>query len=143
MELTECIEFAKQNPASSLATVEGDQPRVRGFMLWRADESGFYYQVPSTKQVYKQIAANPKVEMCFYNCAPELSDIKTLRVAGTVEVLDDKDLKKQLLDEWGFLPYKGVDDPELVLFRVAHGDAHFWSMADVGKGKQDLEVLEF
>jgi pyridoxamine 5'-phosphate oxidase len=38
MDLKDCIEFANKNPVCWLATAEGDQPRVRGFLLWYTDE---------------------------------------------------------------------------------------------------------
>jgi uncharacterized pyridoxamine 5'-phosphate oxidase family protein len=56
----------------SLATVDGDQPRVRTFLLWRANEDGFYFETFNPKDVYKQLKSNPKVEMCFYNNEPDL-----------------------------------------------------------------------
>ncbi len=145
MELRECIEFATQYPAASIATVDGDQPRLRVFMLWRADETGFYFQTCSYKEVCEQLVANAKAEICFFNAASDLAEIKTLRVTGQVEVLDDQSLKQQLLDDWPFMVpvHKSADNPEYVLFRIAHGEAHFWSMADAGKGRRDLELLRF
>ncbi len=145
MQLSECIEFAKQHPAAGIATVEGNQPRVRVFMLWRADETGFYFQTCRYKEVCEQLAANPQVEICFFNAAPELGDMKTLRVTGEAEVLDDLEKKTQLLEEWPFLVpvHQGPENPDFVLFRVAHGEGHFWSMADAGKGRRDLERLTF
>lgn len=38
MELKDCIEFANMNPVSYIATVDGDKPRVKGLILWYADE---------------------------------------------------------------------------------------------------------
>ena len=64
MELDEYIKFANENPISFLATVDGTQPRVRGFQLWYADKSGLYYSSAAGKDIYKQLKANPKVEAC-------------------------------------------------------------------------------
>jgi uncharacterized pyridoxamine 5'-phosphate oxidase family protein len=40
MEFKDCIKFATKTPASYVAKVEGDQPRVRGFLIWYADKTG-------------------------------------------------------------------------------------------------------
>jgi uncharacterized pyridoxamine 5'-phosphate oxidase family protein len=40
----DCIKFANENPVCYIATMDGDQPRVRGFLMWFADEKGFYFQ---------------------------------------------------------------------------------------------------
>ena len=145
MKLTDCIEFALQHPAGSLATVDGKQPRVRVILLWRANETGFYYQSTASKEVYEQIKTNPNIEVCFFNHAAEPEESKTLRVVGEIECLDDPGLKKELLADWPILSqvYSGPDDPTFALFRIAHGDAHFWTMADMGKGSKDLEHIKF
>jgi hypothetical protein len=61
-----CMQFANDHPMCSVATVDGDQPRVRTFGLWFADKDGFYFSTGKTKSIYRQCTANPKVELCFY-----------------------------------------------------------------------------
>ena len=68
MDLGDCIRFAKENPVTFIGTAEGDQPRVRAFSMWTADMSGFYYHTGTTKEVYRQLQKNPKLELCF--CTP-------------------------------------------------------------------------
>ena len=65
MTFKEFIKFANENKSSYLATVEGDQPRVRGFFMWFADQTGFYFHTGAIKSVYGQLKQNPKVEVCF------------------------------------------------------------------------------
>lgn len=67
MDVNDCLKFANANPASYLATQDGDQPHVRGLLLWFADPTGFYYNIGATKDVYKQLQANPKVEVAFFD----------------------------------------------------------------------------
>ena len=59
MEFKDCIKFANDNPMTYVATLDGNQPRVRGFMMWYANESGFYFHTGATKSVYEQLKANP------------------------------------------------------------------------------------
>ncbi len=139
MTMQECISFATEHPVCSLATVDGDQPRVRTFLLWRANENGFYFETFNPKDVYEQLRNNPKVEICFFNHESDLEKAKTMRLSGEVEFLDDPDLKKQLLEDWPFLQDA---EPVLELFRVRSGEAFFWTMNDVLKEKE-IERVSF
>ena len=66
-----------------LATVEGDQPRVRPFGTINIFEGKLYIQTGKVKPVSKQIAADPKVELsCF-------DGTTWLRLSGTL-VNDDR-----------------------------------------------------
>ncbi len=128
MELKDVYEFASINPLCYLATVDGDQPRVRAFMLWYASDKGFYFHTSTGKRVFAQLKANPKVEVCFY----ATQSGAMMRVAGKAVVLDDLDLKKKLRED---LPYvkkmvSGPADPDLVVFRVQEGDASFWTIGE-------------
>jgi pyridoxamine 5'-phosphate oxidase len=44
MDFKDCVDFANETKTCYLATVEGDQPRVRALGMWYADETGFYFQ---------------------------------------------------------------------------------------------------
>lgn len=133
MKIEDCVKFANENPVCYIATTEGDQPRVRAFALWYADNTGFYFDCGSMKAVYRQLEANPKTEVCFYAPAP-MPEIGTmLRVAGKVEFLTDTALRTRLLEERPFLKDMGItgpDDSRLAVFRIASGEAYFWTMAD-------------
>ena len=93
MDVDEYIKFANENPIGFLATVDNRQPRVRGFQLWYADKSGLYYSSAAGKDIYKQLKAEPKVEVCFFN--PKSKDMQQMRVTGTVEFIDDIEMKKE------------------------------------------------
>ncbi len=76
-------EFLKAAETYYLATVEGDQPRVRPFGTIHMFEGKLYIQTGKGKSVAKQIAANPKVELC------AMKGDEWIRVAGTL-VFDDR-----------------------------------------------------
>jgi uncharacterized pyridoxamine 5'-phosphate oxidase family protein len=135
----ECIKFANEHPVCWLATVDGDQPRVRTFLLWRANENGFYFETFTPKDVYEQLKKNPKVEICFFNNESDLDKAKAMRLAGEAEFLNDPELKKQLLAERPFLQEAA---PVLEIFRVHSGEAFFWTMADFLKEK-GIEHVRF
>ena len=153
MNFQDCIKFAKENPTCAIATVEGDQPRVRFVMVWRADDTGFYFQTETPKSFYKQLKRNPKVEVSFVlpiafqyeESIQDPNEALTMRITGEVEFVDDLKLKAQCLEDRPFLKdagIKGPDDPELVIFRIRKGEAFFWSLSDTCK-ESELPRIKF
>lgn len=140
MNFQDCIKFSNENPICYLATVENDQPRVRALGFWFADESGFYFQTGAVKEFYHQLKRNPKTEVCFYK--HENMTGSMLRVAGSVEFLNDIKLKEKVLIDRPFLKSFGltIDSPGLIIFKIAHGEAHFWNMESNFKPK---EIIKF
>lgn len=131
MDFSECIAFANANPVAFIATAEGDQPRVRAFSMWFADKTGFYFHTGTPKRVYRQLLKNRNVELCFY--APGEGAGKMMRVTGTVEFLTDPALEKRLSADrpWVADLLKGAPAyAKVAIFRVGHGEAYFWTMAD-------------
>jgi uncharacterized pyridoxamine 5'-phosphate oxidase family protein len=143
MDLKEVTDFANANPVTYIATVEGDQPRVRAFAMWFADETGFYYHTGSTKDICLQLRANPKLELCFYNPGDGQGAGTMLRVEGTAEFLDDETLRERLYRDRPWVrAIVGEDDARLAIFRVAHGAAWFWTMA-VNMREREQERVRF
>jgi len=129
MDINDCIKFANETPVSYVATVDGDQPRVRALGFWFADETGFYFQIGAVKDMYGQLQKNNKVEACFWQ-PDEESTGTMLRVAGEIEFIEDPELKKKVIEDRPFLKEFGltVDHPGLVIFRISKGEAYFWTM---------------
>jgi pyridoxamine 5'-phosphate oxidase len=127
LEFIDCVKFANENTTAWIATVEGDQPRVRAFGLWFADETGFYFQTSTIKEIVSQLRDNPRVEFAFHQ--PDEMTGTMLRVSGKVEFLDDLELKKKVINDRPFLKEFGMtpQDERLVIFRVSEGEAHFWN----------------
>ena len=87
-------DFLKKAEIYYLATVEGDQPRVRPFGTVNEYDGKLYIQTGKVKPVSHQISANPKVEICaFYNG-------EWLRIA--CELVEDECVKakKSMLDAY-------------------------------------------
>ncbi len=62
--MQEVYEFLKKAKTYYLATTEGDQPRVRPFGTADIFDGKLYIQTGKIKDVSKQMAVNPKVEIC-------------------------------------------------------------------------------
>lgn len=87
-------DFLKQAGVYYLATVEGDQPRVRPFGTVNVFEGKLYIQTGKRKDVAKQIEANPKVEISAFK------DGKWIRVAGELVEDDRIEAQKSMLDAY-------------------------------------------
>jgi pyridoxamine 5'-phosphate oxidase len=144
MDLQNCVQFANENLVCFIATTEGEQPRVRAVMLWYADETGFYFETLSPKDMSKQLHQNSKVEICFYNHPEKLEHAKQMRLTGEIEFIDDPEIKAKAYEARKFLEdiVGSSIEPYVEVFRMSSGDAHFWTMADILK-EQTLEHLKF
>ena len=101
--MQEVYEFLKKCGVYYLATVEGDQPRVRPFGTVDIFEGRLYIQTGKIKPVAKQMKANPKVEIS------GMADGKWIRVAAEA-VLDERvEAQAHMLDSYPNL--KGMYQP--------------------------------
>lgn len=110
--MKEILEFLKKVNTYYLATVEGNQPRVRPFGTIEEFEGKLYIQTGKVKDVSKQIQANSKVELCAFDGE------KWLRVTGKLVRDDRVEAKAHLLDAYPSLKamYSADDDNTEVLY---------------------------
>ena len=110
--MKEVFDFLKSAQSYYLATVEGDQPRVRPFGTVDIFEDRLYIQTGKSKAVSKQLQANPKAELCAFK------DGKWLRVSGTLVRDDRVEAKAHMLANYPELSgmYSADDDNTEVLF---------------------------
>ncbi len=110
--MQEVYEFLKSCGTYYLATAEGDQPRVRPFGTVDIFEGKLYIQTGKSKNVSKQLQANPKAEICAF------ANGTWIRVAGKL-IRDDRiEAKKHMLDQYPSLQgmYSAEDDNTEVLY---------------------------
>ena len=110
------LQFLKEANTYYLATVEGDQPRVRPFGTVNVFEGKLYIQTGKVKEVSKQIHANPKVELCAFKGG------EWLRLAGELVEDDRLEAKQAMLDAYPTLQgmYKADDgNTEVFYFKNA------------------------
>ena len=114
--MKEVYDFLKKAGVYYLATTEGDQPRVRPFGTVDIFDGKLYIQTGKRKEVAKQLAANPKAEICAF------MDGKWLRLSGELVEDDRREARKHMLDSYPELRrmYNEDDGNTLVLcFRNA------------------------
>lgn len=83
--MNEVFEYLRNCDTFYLATMEGDQPRLRPFGAVSSFEGKLYIITNNQKSVYRQMLANPKVEIC------GMVDGTWIRVAGEVK----EDLRRE------------------------------------------------
>lgn len=98
-----------------LATIDGDQPRVRPVSPVRTD--GFTVYIANLRAYHKtqEIAANPKVELCYLD-----DNHDQLRITGVAEIVTERPLLQEIWDTNPLLrQYLGsLDNPMLVVYRI-------------------------
>jgi general stress protein 26 len=98
-----------------LATIDGDQPRVRPVSPVKTD--GFTIYVANLRLYHKtqEIAANPKVELCYMDAGHN-----QVRLTGIAEIVDDRPLLEEIWRDNPLLrQYLGtLDNPQLIVYRI-------------------------
>lgn len=88
------VDFLKKANVYYLATVEGDQPRVRPFGTAHVFEGRLYIQTGKVKEVSKQLLANPKAEICAF------MEGEWIRVTGELVEDDRVEARQSMLDAY-------------------------------------------
>lgn len=126
------LKFLKDAETYYLATVEGDQPRVRPFGTAHVFEGKLYIQTGKVKDVSKQLHQNPKAEICAFKNG------EWLRVSGKLIEDDRNEARQSMLDAYPSLQkiYK-ADDGNTEVFYFKDATAIFSSFT------HEPEVIKF
>lgn len=115
-------QFLKEAGTYYLATVDGDQPRVRPFGTILEYEGKLYIQTGKSKEVSKQLHANPKAEICAFKNG------EWLRIAGSLEEDPRREVKVAMLDAYPDLKAMySPDDGNTEVFFIKDATATFSS----------------
>jgi len=144
MQAEQIFEILNGNPAFYLATVDGDEPRVRGMLLYKADKSGIVFHTGPFKDLYRQIQKNPKVEMCFFDNAKNIQ----VRVRGKLELVEDDKLKEEISNHPTRAFLQGMKAGKtqeeffkiLSVFRLKNGKANIWTFETNFGPKEDIDL---
>lgn len=97
MKREELIELINRNPVFHLATIEEGEPRVRGMLVYRADDRGILFHTGAMKDVHRQMTVNSAVELCFHDWQANIQ----VRVRGKAKLVDDQALKEEIVNSPG------------------------------------------
>lgn len=122
----EILKFMARNPIFFLATADDAGPHVRAVTLFRADADGIVFAVGRSKELHKQLLANPRVELCFHDRTTQ----EQVRVSGEAEAVPDLPLAREVAEKMPFLKASvgAKGDMGYDVFRVKHGIASAWAM---------------
>jgi uncharacterized pyridoxamine 5'-phosphate oxidase family protein len=120
--MEEVYEFLKKCGAYYIATMDGDQPRVRPFGTVLIFENRLYIQTAKAKNVSKQIQKNPKVEIC------GMAGDRWVRVEAAAVEDDRTEVRQKMLDAYPQLKsmYSADDGNNQVLY-LKNATAVFYS----------------
>ena len=125
-------EFLKEAGVYYLATVEGNQPRVRPFGTVHIFEGKLYIQTGKVKDVSKQLMANPKAEICAFKKG------EWIRVAGELIEDDRVEARQSMLDVYPSLQKMyAADDGNTQVFYFRN------ATATINSFTHDPEVITF
>ena len=117
--------FLDQAGTYYLATVEGDQPRVRPFGTALVYNGRLYIQTGKIKPVSKQLSENPKAEICAYK------DGKWIRIKGKLVNDDDRAVKVAMLEKMPSLSAMySPDDGNMQMLYFKDAEATFSSFTE-------------
>ncbi len=117
-------EFLKKCGTYYLATMDGDQPRVRPFGTAHVFENRLYIQTGRVKDVYKQLKANPKVEIT------AVTGDQWIRLTAVAVEDERSEASRSLLEDYPSLQkmYK-AGDGNCTVFYLKDATATFCSMS--------------
>jgi len=124
------LEFIKANPVFHLATVEGNQARVRPFGFVMKRNGALYFCTNKSKDVYRQLLQNPDIEIS------AMGKDRWLRIRGRVAFDDSREAKAQVFEEMPDLRRmypKGADDELFVTFYFTAAEAKLFTFAAAPK----------
>lgn len=111
-------QFLKEAQTYYLATVEGDQPRVRPFGTAHIYEGKLYIQTGKVKNVSKQLLANPKAEICAFKGG------EWIRITGELIEDDRREARQSMLDAYPSLQNMyAADDGNTQVFYFQNAEA--------------------
>ena len=123
--LEKVIKFLDEAQTYYLATVEGDQPRVRPFGTALIYKDRLYIQTGKVKPVSKQLKANPKSEICAF------MNGKWLRIAGELVEDDTREVKTLMLEKMPMLRHMyNEDDGNMQMLYFKNAKATFSSFTE-------------
>jgi uncharacterized pyridoxamine 5'-phosphate oxidase family protein len=134
MNIEQIKEILSDGTMGYFATLNGQQLEVRGWQYQFSEENKFYFMTTNTKDVYKQMQANPQVA---FACT---SNEHNVRISGKATfVTNDAEKEKTFVKVSPYVQemYKSASNPVVEIFYIGSGEVK------VNKGFEPIEVVKF
>ncbi len=128
MNQKEIVQFITENPVFFLGTCHNRIPHVRAMRILRVDEHGIFFSTSRQKGLFRQLIANPLVELCFYSLVDQLQ----IRIQGKIVYYNDPDFLRDLADRVPALSSFILDDSPsgVAVFCLREGKVSVWREED-------------
>lgn len=137
--MQEVYDFLHAAETFYLATVDGDQPRVRPFASLMIYKDRLWLFTSNKKQVFRQIRQNPRVELCAAGPYNET----WLRVEATAVPADDREVRVKFLEEEPYLKSQyDPDDGRMEVLYLKDATAWFYGYTETSS-EEAPRVVKF
>lgn len=124
-DVQKVFDFLADAKTFYLATVEGDQPRVRPYGAMMMLEGKIYIMAFGHTNATRQIAQNPKAEICAFKG-------RTLRIACALVEDNRPEVQKALIEKMPALkPALGENGENGVMYYLKNAKADFFKMMEL------------
>jgi uncharacterized pyridoxamine 5'-phosphate oxidase family protein len=115
MDLRDVTRFFEKAPYGFLATLDGEQPRVRPLMAPVERGGRLWFCTANTKPLYRQLRANPRLEF-----SATSSEMITIRIQARAAFSEDREMKAYFLDNFPLVRqiYGSPDNPIFAVFSL-------------------------
>jgi uncharacterized pyridoxamine 5'-phosphate oxidase family protein len=131
--MEEVLKFLQDAKTFFLATVEKDQPRVRPMGFVMVYEGKLSFCTNNKKEMFKQMKANPRIEIC-----ASTPDGKWLRICGNAVFNSNKAAKEKALEIMPVL--KNMYSPDDGIFEIFHFENALAFFSDMQGGKKEVKI---
>ena len=131
--MEEILKFLQEAGTFYLATVEKDQPRVRPMGFVMIFDGKLSFSTNNKKEMFKQMKANPKIEICA--CTP---DRKWLRISGSIVFNPNRAAKEKALETMPNL--KNMYSPDDGIFEIFHFESANAVFSDMKGLKKEVKI---
>jgi uncharacterized pyridoxamine 5'-phosphate oxidase family protein len=134
MDIKKVKEILADGTIGYFATTNGEQLEVRGWEYEFSEDDKFYFCTANTKNVYKEMKANPQVAFA------GVSNDYNIRISGKAAFVSDASKKEEYFKRLSAGVqglYKSADNPALEIFCIESGEVK------INKGYEPFEVVKF
>ncbi len=117
MKLEDVIDYFKTQPLMYLATIDGDQPKVRPMALIYHKDTCWFVSIAGRKKI-DEIEANNNVEFAIN--PHENEKLSTIRGTGKAILIDDAEIRTDLANaiSWFDDFWESAEDPRFYLYKI-------------------------
>jgi len=117
MKIETVIDYFKSQPLMYLATVDGNQPRVRPMALIYHKDTCWFVSIAGRKKI-REIETNDNVEFAIN--PQDREDLSTIRGTGKAVLIDNQEIRKDLANviSWFDGYWESAEDPNFFLYKI-------------------------